>query len=167
MPTIESSVVFSVYEALPAAIIAQAALDAVKAMELRSSLMDALYEIRDSTAAANIEHGISRLVSRKARIEKDIAFYTAQANASVRPADAVILARIERAKTVNPDHYSYNETTSVPVFPQASIDSLKLTLAELKKEKVKLQDALLELNIKHNIRLSDETVAVLTAQGLI
>lgn len=167
VPAVETTVSFSVFEALPAAIIAQSANDAVLAMELRSRLLDALYEIRDLTATANVAHGISKLVARKARVEKDIAFYNALAVAQVRPSDAVILARIDRAKNVNPDHYSYSENLSLPVLPQPSLDSLKLTVAELKKEKVRIQDELLELNIKHSIQLSEETAAVLTAQGLV
>lgn len=167
IPAINTSVTFSIYEAVPAAIIAQGAMDATVAMELRSKLLDALYEIRDLTAQANINSGISTLVSKLARLEKDIAQYTALSKVDVRPSDSIILSRISRASSVGVDHYSFSENLIIPVLPQASIDSIKVTLAEFKKEKVRIQDELLEQNIRNSIKLGDETVAVLTAQGLL
>jgi hypothetical protein len=167
VPVIDTFVEVSVYDKLPVAVIAQAALDATAAMELRSTLLDALYEIRDAVAVANLNAGITQLVSYLARVEKDIATLNSLANATVRPSDTTILAKVERQANADPSHYSFSETVRFPIFPQASLDSIKLTIAELKKEKVRIQDQLLEANIKNTIKLSDRTVAVLTSQSLI
>jgi hypothetical protein len=167
VPPIKTSVNVSVYDALPASVIAQAALDTVKAMELRSSLLDALYEIRDAVAVANVTSGITQLVARRARIEKDIAVLAAVASAEVRPSDATILAKVQRQATADVNHYSFSESISFAILPQPSIDSVKDTIAALKREKVSIQDKLLELNIKNTIKLSEVTVAILSEQGLI
>lgn len=167
VPAIKTTVSVSIYDALPAAVIAQAALDTTKAMELRSSLLDALYEIRDLTAVANVTSGIVQLVARRARIEKDIAVLSAVAAADVRPAEATILAKVQRQATSDVNHYTFPENLTFAVLPQPSIDSVKETIAAFKREKVTIQDKLLELNIKNTIKLSNETVAVLTEQGLI
>lgn len=167
VPALKTSAEVSIFEALPAAVISQAAIDLTKAMELRSSLMDALYEIRDAVAAANVSAGIHALVSRRARIEKDIAVLNTVSASLARPADSVILAKVERQRNSDSNHYSYSETVNFNVLPQASLDSVKATVASLKKEKVAIQDQLLELNIKTNIKLSEGTVSTLSAADLI
>jgi hypothetical protein len=167
VPAISTSVTFSIYEANPLVLVETAAADALEAIELRGRLMSALYEIRNSVARVNITSGIHALVTELAALDNDIAFYNGLVRAEVSPTKAVIEGRIQRAQNSNPEHYSYSENVSVAVLNSANIEALKASLADAKKRKVKIQDELLELNIKHSIQLSDETVAVLTAAELL
>jgi predicted nucleic acid-binding Zn-ribbon protein len=53
------------------------------------------------------------------------------------------------------------------VVSQEQIDQVKAEIQNLKKQKQKLNDEILELNIKTEIPLSDDVVATLTQEGLI
>jgi hypothetical protein len=50
---------------------------------------------------------------------------------------------------------------------QGQIDQAKTEIKHLKKQKQKLNDEILELNIKTEIPLSGDVVATLQAEGLI
>ena len=56
---------------------------------------------------------------------------------------------------------------STTVVSQDQIDQAKSEILNLKKQKQKLNDEILELNIKTEIPLSDETVKLLQQEGLI
>jgi uncharacterized protein YdcH (DUF465 family) len=53
------------------------------------------------------------------------------------------------------------------VVSKEQIAQAKAEILNLKKSKQKLNDEILELNIKTEIPLSDETAAVLQAEGLL
>jgi hypothetical protein len=53
------------------------------------------------------------------------------------------------------------------VISQEQIDQIKVEIKNLKKQKQKLNDEVLELNIKTEIPLSDDVVTTLTEEGLI
>jgi uncharacterized protein YdcH (DUF465 family) len=63
--------------------------------------------------------------------------------------------------------YGHSDTVSTTVVSQEQIDQVKVEIKNLKKQKQKLNDEILELNIKTEIPLSDEVVATLTEEGLI
>ena len=50
---------------------------------------------------------------------------------------------------------------------QEQIDQAKGEILNLRKQKQKINDEVLELNIKTEIPLSDDVVAILQAEGLI
>ena len=53
------------------------------------------------------------------------------------------------------------------IFDESAIDGFKETLASLKKQKVSLQDSLLELNVSTEIEISDESEKLLARAGII
>jgi hypothetical protein len=126
--------------------------------------MSILANIRNATAKANMEAGIQNLVTEAAFLDKDIAFLTGLASSDVRPSESVIKGKVERTRTT--ESYGYQEELLFSVFPQETLDSFKDAISK-KKQKVFIQDQLLELNIKNSIKLSEENVTVLTAAGLL
>jgi len=56
---------------------------------------------------------------------------------------------------------------STSVVGRDQIDQAKAEIQNLKKQKQKLNDEVLELNIKTEIPLSDDVVATLQAEGLV
>jgi len=56
---------------------------------------------------------------------------------------------------------------STSVVGKDQIDQAKAEIQNLKKQKQKLNDEVLELNIKTEIPLSDDVVATLQAEGLV
>jgi uncharacterized protein YdcH (DUF465 family) len=63
--------------------------------------------------------------------------------------------------------YGRDDTVSTSVVSKAQIDQAKAEIQNLKKQKQKINDEVLELNIKTELPLSDDVVATLTAEGLI
>jgi len=84
---------------------------------------------------------------------------------------AVITGKLEKIKNSKDDSrrslYGYNDTVSTTVIGQDQIDQIKAEIKNLKKQKQKINDEILELNIKTEIPLSDEVMATLTAEGLV
>ena len=150
-------------------VVTKAHADFVNSVSMRGALLDALYEIRDSVANANVGE-ISNRLSRVARLEKDIQFYTAFA--AQKPAEdmTVINSKLEKMRNRKEDSYVYGQrgdNINVSVLTQSDIDNYKTLIANAKKAKQKLQDELLELNVRKTVVLSDATVKTLTDNNII
>jgi len=137
----------------------------------RQQLLFALYNIRGLVGTANVKSGIDTKLATAALLEKRIAQLNELADGGVR-VDAVVLAgRLEKIRKQNAENRTvmYGISDSVPtgVLTQEQIDKIKLEIKNLKKQKLKINDEILELNIKTEIPLSPEVVSTLTAEGLI
>jgi hypothetical protein len=165
VPAANAMAKISVYAENPVEELINLELNALEAVELRARLMTTLHDIRSATAKINMEAGIHDLVARSAYLDKLISFLGTLATADVRPSDAVINGKVERTRTT--ESYGYNEEVLFPILSEESIAKIKEEISEKKKQKVAIQDQLLELNIKNSIKLSEENVAVLTAAGLL
>jgi hypothetical protein len=104
-----------------------------------------------------------------ARLEKDIQFYNGLASKKVREAANVVegqLAKLRESK--NDTHrtiYGYATTVDTSVLTTEDIKSFRTAAATAKKAKQKLQDELLEINVRTEIEVSN--VDFLTAEGLL
>ena len=63
--------------------------------------------------------------------------------------------------------YGYSDTVSTSVLAKEQIVQAKAEVLSLKKQKQKLNDEILEINIKTEIPLTDEAVATLQVEGLV
>lgn len=136
----------------------------------RNLLLLSLYNIRGLVGAANSASGVDLALSKAAFIDKRIVQLSEFA--SLSPVDSIDvingrLAKIkegdqsQRGRGWNPD------TVETSVITSVRLSKVKSEILYLKKEKQKLNDEILELNIKTEIPLADETVKVLTDEGLI
>jgi len=137
----------------------------------RVALLDALYEIRKAVASANansLRTGIDRRLADVARLEKDLQFYSTYAKASVIADSAVIAGKLEKIRNRKEDAYSFRgETVETSIFTEAEVEGFKGIVSAAKKQKQKLQDELLELNVRTEIEFSDATVATLTNENIL
>ncbi len=134
----------------------------------RSTLMGVQYEIRRAVSIANAQSGINNFLAEVAMIEKEIALYSKLSK--VRPAleDGVISGKLEKIKHRSEDQfYGREDQVQTSIFDEFEIKEFKSRLASLKKEKTRLQDQLLELNIKTEIELSIDSVNLLAQAGII
>ena len=137
----------------------------------RTQLLTSYYNIRGLVAQANSNAGIDLLLTKAAFIDKRVA----QAEEVARSAEAteinILKGKLDKIRNRKDESrasiYGYNDTVSTSVLVQAQIDQFKKQVQDLKKQKQKINDDVLELNIRTEIPLSDETVAVLAAEGLI
>lgn len=137
----------------------------------RQQLTMALYNIRALVGTANAASGIDTALAKAAFIDKRIV-QLEQLSSSVEITDLeVIKGKLEKIRTDKVDSrsrvYGYNDTVSTGILSKDQIHQAKTEILNLKKQKQKLNDQVLELNIKTEIPLSDDVVTLLQAEGLI
>ena len=138
----------------------------------RQRLLLALYNIRGLVGTANAQSGIDLKLATAAFIDKRMAQLDELAKLAAVTDLAVINGKLEKIKndkgeTSRRSIYGYNDTVSTTVVSQEQIDQVKAEIQNLKKQKQKINDEVLELNIRTEIPLSDEVVKTLSEEGLI
>lgn len=137
----------------------------------RQKLTMALYNIRALVGTANAASGIDTALAKAAFIDKRIGQLEQLAGSGEITELEVIKGKIEKIKNDKGDNrrsiYGFNDTVSTSVLSKEQIAQAKAEILNLKKQKQKLNDEILELNIKTEIPLADDTVATLQAEGLL
>ena len=136
----------------------------------RDALVKALYDIRKQVSAANNRAGVDDKLTEIAHLEKQIQNYTALAGNDVREQEAVVLGKLDKIKNRKEDTrsiYGFESTVSTSVFTEEDIKGFKVFVSLAKKAKQKLQDEVLELNVRTDISLSAETVQTLNSEALL
>jgi hypothetical protein len=138
----------------------------------RQNLTMALYNIRALVGTANAASGIDTALAKAAFIDKRIGQLEQLANGTEITSLEVIKGKLEKIKNDKGDNtrrslYGYSDTVSTGILSKEQIAQAKTEILNLKKQKQKLNDEILELNIKTEIPLGDDTVATLTAEGLL
>ena len=158
---------------LPGTALSTANLKLISADQRRTSLTKALYTIRAQVGTANAECGINERLAKAAYVDKRIGQLTVLVSTeAVQDNMLVINGKVEKLIADKGENsrrsiYGYSDTVSTGVLTQAQVDEFKAEQLALKKDKQKLNDEVLELNVRTEIALSDETVAVLTSEGLV
>jgi hypothetical protein len=137
----------------------------------RQKLLLALYNIRGLVSAGNAQSGIDMKLATAAFIDKRIA-QLEELNAAEAMTDlTVIKGQLDKIKARPADGrsslYGYNDSVESSVVTQTQLDQIKTEIKNLKKQKQKINDEILELNIKTEIPLSEDVVKTLTDEGLI
>ena len=138
----------------------------------RQNLTMALYNIRALVGTANAASGIDTALAKAAFIDKRIGQLEQLANGTEITSLEVIKGKLEKIKNDKGDNtrrsiYGYSDTVSTGILSKEQIAQARTEILNLKKQKQKLNDEILELNIKTEIPLGDDTVATLTAEGLL
>lgn len=137
----------------------------------RDSLVKVLYYIRRQVGVANSAAGVNEKLTEIARLEKQIQNYTALAGNSVREQEAVVIGQLEKIKNRKEDARSIYGMTAVSVttsvFTEEDIKGFKAYVNSAKKAKQKLQDEVLELNVRTEIFLNADTVQTLNYESLL
>jgi uncharacterized protein YdcH (DUF465 family) len=131
----------------------------------------ALYNIRALVGTANAASGIDTALAKAAFIDKRIGQLEELAKAEEVTSLDVIKGKVEKIKTRPADArasiYGYNDNVTTGVLSAEQIAQAKAEILNLKKQKQKVNDEVLELNIKTEIPLSEDIVATLQAEGLV
>ena len=133
----------------------------------RTKLVGALYEIRKAVAVANAEAGINDMLAEVAMLEKEIQFANTFATQQARLSDAVITGKIAKIKEAKEDRFYGRDDVTTTIFTKQEVEDYKRTVADLKRQKQKLQDVLLELNVQTEITLDDETATFLERADIL
>ena len=135
--------------------------------QTRENLTKVLFRIRKVVATANVENGISDRLADVALLEKCIQFNNEIATKRARLSDEVIAGKVEKLKNRDEDRLYGRDTIETTVFSDGNIETARKQVRNLKREKQKLQDELLELNVRTEIELDAFSVEVLDGSGLI
>ena len=138
----------------------------------RQRLLLSLYNIRGLVGAANAQSGVDTKLATAAFVDKRVAQLDELAKLSPVTDLAVINGKLDKIRNSKDESarsriYGISDTVSTTVVSQEQIAQVKAENKNLKKQKQKLNDEILELNIKTEIPLSDEVVAILQAEDLI
>ena len=138
----------------------------------RQNLTMALYNIRALVGTANAASGIDTALAKAAFIDKRIGQLEQLAGGTEITSLEVIKGKLEKIKNDKGENtrrsiYGYSDTVSTGILSKEQIAQAKTEILNLKKQKQKLNDEILELNIKTEIPLGDDTVTTLTAEGLL
>lgn len=137
----------------------------------RQKLLLALYNIRGLVGTANAQSGIDMNLAKAAFIDKRISQLEEIASSKPVTALDVIKGKLEKIRNRNDDSraslYGREDVVTTSVVGKDQLDQIKTEIKNLKKQKQKLNDEILELNIKTEIPLSDEVAQTLQAEGLI
>jgi hypothetical protein len=151
-------------------LISARAKEAVAAYERKMDLTNALYSIRGAVAGANGTAGIDSRLTEVARLDKAIAMAKEMSELTVRTEANVITGKLDKIKNRKEESrsiYGREDEVNTGVLTQATVDQFKTSVLKLKKSKQKLQDEILELNVRTEITLSEQAVAVLSREGLL
>ena len=138
----------------------------------RQRLLLALYNIRGLVGSANAQSGIDLKLATAAFVDKRISQLEGLVVDPVTNL-AVINGKLDKIRNDKGDAsrrssiYGYDDTVSTNVIGHEQLDAISAEIKNLKKQKQKINDEVLELNIKTEIPLSEEVVATLKSEGLI
>lgn len=153
--------------------LATANTKAIQADQRRTTLTKVLYRIRAQVGTSNVESGIAGKLTEAAYIDKRLSQLTALLGTeTAQDSMAVIQGKLDKIKNDKGENsrrsiYGYNDTVSTGVLTQEQVAVFKAEQLVLKKEKQKLNDEILELNVRTEIELSADAVEVLTWEGLV
>jgi hypothetical protein len=136
----------------------------------KEQLLNSLYEIRKAVSAANSSVGIDSKLADVAHLDKSIQFYNTFVGQSVRESAQVVSGKLEKIRQRKEDSrsiYGREDEVTTSIFTREDVDGFRRVVAKAKKTKQKLQDEILELNVRTEIALSPETEAILQTEGLV
>jgi len=167
---IEASIEINEFQDAPGEI--QKANDLLIANDARrQKLLLALYNIRGLVGTANAQCGVDLNLAKAAFIDKRITQLADLADLKAVTELPVVLGQLSKIRERKEDSrssiYGRADTVATSVVSQGQIDQAKTEIKNLKKQKQKLNDEILELNIKTEIPLSDDVVETLQSEGLV
>ncbi len=138
----------------------------------RQKLTMAMYNVRALVGTANSASGIDTALAKAAFIDKRIGQLEELAKATEITALDVIKGKLDKIRNDKSEStrsriYGYSDTVTTGVLGLEQIAQAKAEVLSLKKQKQKINDEVLELNIKTEIPLSEDVVATLQVEGLI
>jgi hypothetical protein len=134
----------------------------------RNKLVMALYEIRAKVAQANADAGINDMLANVAYLEKQISHNNMLAGKGAQTALKVLNGQVRKNAEAKDDGYGYSRRDVVTsIFTEEEIEDFKRSAAGFKREKQKLQDELLELNVQTEIALDEETALFLEKADIL
>lgn len=136
----------------------------------RQKLLLALYNIRGLVGTANSQAGVDLALAKAAFIDKRMSQLGDIAQCKPVTEMNVLAGKMSKIRAQDPEKrsiYGRDDSVTTSVVSKDQIAQANAEIKNLKKQKQKLNDEILELNIKTEIPLSDDVVNTLQAEGII
>jgi hypothetical protein len=137
----------------------------------RADLLTAQFSIRGLVGAANATSGVDAKLTQAAFIDKRIGQLEVLASAEVMTEMNVILGKLDKIRNRKEESraslYGRDDTVHTGLLTKDQIESAKGMIRDLKNQKQKLNDEILELNVRTEIALTAEVEQVLRTEGLV
>ena len=134
----------------------------------RERLLEALYAIRKSVGTANLKENIDIKLADAAHLEKQIQFYTGLSTSKLKMSDEVIQGRLSKMKTADSNTRLYrDDVIETSVFSQQDLTNFKSIVNFARKKRQKIQDEILELNVRTTIDITSEVEKTLKDEGIL
>lgn len=137
-------------------------------LEKVTKLSNSLAKIRAQVGAANIASGVHGKLSELAAIEKMISRYVELVSDTNKAEDtAVVEGKVNKLRTRDKGHYYGAEEVETGLLSLTDMAEFENTLRDLRKRKQKINDEILELNIRTEIELDSDVVSVLQSEKIV
>lgn len=136
-------------------------------LEVRKRLIKILFNIREQVGQQNHASGIDSRLTAIAEIDRNMQLNDAVIAAPVQRDTREIESRLEKIRTNTANSYSIRDTVPTGVVSEKLIQQAKDDNNQLKKQKQKLNDQVLELNIRSEIELDADSQEFLTELGIL
>lgn len=135
----------------------------------RAQLTKTLYRIRAQVGRANVESGVSDLLADAVYIDKRIGHLKDLAESNITEAYEVLTGKLDkiRASDNKSRMYGVSDIVETGVLTAEQLEGYKADMRSLRKEKQRINDKVLELNVRTEIELDADAVVLLQAEQLI
>jgi uncharacterized protein YpbB len=118
---------------------------------------------------ANVESGVADLLTDAAYVDKRLGQLKGLSESKVSESTVVLEGKLEKVRNTEAKSriYGYGDTVETGVLTEQVIESFKAASRELKKQKQTINDKVLELNVRTEITLDEDTVELLKNEELI
>lgn len=162
---VETTITISEYEDLDEKLIS-ANTKLLAEDQRRSQLLKVLYTIRGAVGSANAISGIDAKLTEAAFLDKRMLQATDLVG-QTQTDKKILSGKLERIKNMKEDHRLYRDEVTTGVMTEEQVSDIKKLIANLKKEKQKLNDEVLELNVRTEIEISNDVVNVLESENIL
>lgn len=142
-----------------------------QADQRRSDLLMAQFKIRGLVGSANATSGIDAKLTQAAYIDKRLAQLSDMSSAKERTQTSVLEGKLDKIRNRKEESraslYGRDDTVETGVMDKEQILEINNFIKELKKQKQKINDEVLELNVRTEITLDEEVLNILKSENLI
>lgn len=138
----------------------------------RSDLLMSYYTLRGLVSAANAASGVNLRLGEMAYVDRRVTqLHDLTQNSAVIGEANVIFGRLEKIRNRPADSrtslYGRDDEVSTGVLSHEQVNNIRRVVADLKKQKQKLSDEVLELNVRTEVELTPQVEVILQREGVI
>jgi hypothetical protein len=139
----------------------------LKTLARHGSLNNVLTTLRKDIAKANVEFGVSDMLTQTAGLQRERRVLRNVEGASFAPSAAEIQSEVDTEKRNSSVGYGRNNTVMFGVMTEAIVTEAAKRLREIDLELAALEDMREGLNAKSRIELDSQSESILKAESLL